>query len=158
MKWIAQDQHSAPAFSTSTQHQKQTLRVSVVPLDIGSEHQHPPLTQSITAAPKMEHAGGEAGEAGAPEMQPHAAARSLSTLSKPSPRLSLDLLLLQVILKVFWIDWKVTKTISIPFFHLKCAKWSTLVEKPEKAEPRKWNHMPLLAASVHPQNHLQGCT
>ena len=107
---------------------------------------------------KMEHAGGEAGEGGAPEMQPHAAARSLRTPSKPSPRLYLDLLLLQDILEVFWINWKVTKTISIPFFHLKCAKWSTPAEKPEKAEPRKCNHMPLLAASVHPQNHLRGCT
>ena len=101
---------------------------------------------------KMEHAGGEAG---APEMEPHAAARSLSTLSKPSPRLYLDLLLLQVILKVFWINWKVTKTISIPFFHLNCAKWSTPAEI---MEPRKWNHMPLIAASVHPENHLRGCT
>ncbi len=35
---------------------------------------------------KMEHAGGAGG---APEMEPHAAARSLSAPSKPSPRLYL---------------------------------------------------------------------
>ena len=56
------------------------------------------------------------GEAGAPEMEPHAAARSLSTPPKPSPRLYLGWLLLRVILEVFWVNWKVTKTISIPFF------------------------------------------
>ena len=94
----------------------------------------------------MEHAGGEAGEGGAPEMEPHAVARSLSTPSKPSPGLYLDLLLLQDILEVKWINWKVTKTISIPFFHLKCVKWSTPAEKAEKVEPRKWAHGPLAAA------------
>ena len=74
----------------------------------------------------MEHAGGEAGEAGeggAPEMQPHAAARSLSAPSKPSPRLYLGWLLLRVILEVFCVNWEVTKTMSIPFLHLTCAKW-----------------------------------
>ena len=100
---------------------------------------------------KMEHAGGEAGEAGAPEMQPHAAARSLSARSRPSPRLYLGWLLLWVILEVLWINWKVTKTISIPFFHLKCAKWNTPAEK---LEPRKRNHMPLLAARFYTRRGL----
>ena len=67
----------------------------------------------------MEHAGGASG---APEMEPHAAARSLSAPSKPSPRLYLGWLLLRVILEVFWVNWEVTKTISIPFFHLKMCK------------------------------------
>ena len=107
---------------------------------------------------KMEHAGGEAGEPGAPEMGSRPAARSLSAPSKPSPRLYLDLLLLQVILEALWINWKVTKTISIPFFHLNCAKWSTPAEKPEILEPRKCNHVRLLGASVHAQDPLRGCT
>ena len=46
---------------------------------------------------KMEHGGGDPG---APEMEPHAAARSLSAPSKPSPRLYLGWLLLRVILEV----------------------------------------------------------
>ena len=98
--------------------------------------------------------GGEGGEAGAPEMEPHAAARSFSTPWKPSPRLYLDLLLLQVILEALWINWKVTKTISIPFFDLKCAKWSTPAEKPEKMEPRKCNHMALRAARFYTRRGL----
>ena len=60
-----------------------------------------------------------------------------------------------------WMLWRHlegTKQILTPFLHLKYAKWNTPAEKPEKPEPRKWGHGPLLAASVHPQNHLRGCT
>ena len=53
--------------------------------------------------------------------------------------------------QVFWL----MPVSSLPFLHLKCAKWNTVAEK---AEPRKWGHGPLLAASLHPQNHLRGCT
>ena len=65
---------------------------------------------------KMEHAGGEGGEAGAPEMGSLPAARSLSAPSKPSPRLCLGWLVLRVILEVFWVNGKVTKTISMLFY------------------------------------------
>ena len=67
----------------------------------------------------MENAGGdlgESGEHGAPEMQPHAAARDLSARSRPSPTLYLGWLLLWVILEALWAIWEVTKTISIPFY------------------------------------------
>ena len=48
---------------------------------------------------KMEHAGGEAGDPGAPEMQPRAAARSFRSRARPSPRLYLGWLMLQTILE-----------------------------------------------------------
>ena len=53
-----------------------------------------------------------------------------------------------------WVILGRTKTISIPFLHLKCAKWNTPAEIMENPEPQKCNHVRLRAAMFYTRRGL----